>query len=325
MKKLKLYFRDTPIGSTDSSGTNTFIAKNNEERHYSLTWELLENSSVNKFIAAFNLHTKEGNINWNRYDTDNETFDINDLVNKLNDTTRLAMDLFDTKWFPEDYIITDLNDTDAINKKLNGIHFSFESLVLLPEILADKQRFDLCEELNFLVHQIEQAIHNREKEDPPHRARIFYVLRGEDHRYPFPKMTDEDYNRFTEQDSGDICLDFFTVGKDLHQAFITDDMELIRNKEVKPQTRVGAAFNFLICRETFKNYKQCMVLHNDNIRLRDEWCEQNNVSEYYDYKLPIHNVGRVKLGRLVEEDYDNIVKQLNKYRYICGAEIIDER
>ena len=64
------------------------------------------------------------------------------------------------------------------------------------------------------------------------------VRHTSDHvRAKYPEITEDMYRCFENNiQNGDLYSDFFTVGKDLGHAFATNDVELVRNGEVKQQS-----------------------------------------------------------------------------------------
>ena len=348
MAIIKLFFSDTPIGKTDSSGTNMFSWKNNtlsEEKYtaeeyttdtyyskdcaYSLSFKLLEDIPlVKKFIT--NLKNKilsfekyNGNISWNRYTEGHlDQKDYRMFVDALNSNLADAVSSMgrNANNFDNSLKIEESDDIIEISRKLNAIHFAFENLSLIPMIAKNEKKRDLCERLNFLVHQIEPFLKTHKPEE-----RIFYVTRiKDDGKISDPLLSDEDYNTFDSTEYGDLCLDFYTVGKDMHACSTTKDLDLIKNKEVKSQTLISSCFNFTIKKDFFKNYERCNSAFEKNKERHYDWCKKNNVDQYYDYTLPKYNIGRAKLGTLLENDYDEITTNLNKYRHLVGVSFIDE-
>lgn len=332
MSTIKIYFSDTPIGNEEPNGTNSFNWKNDNSSRapYSLTFKLIEGSSiVEKFIENIKkkCHQSESGdscfLRWNSYKEERlNSDDYAALVKELNYNVESAIAVFDSDMFTENFIVKE-NDTDEeIIQKLNAIHFSFENLAIQPEVKNDIDKFELCERLNFLVHQLEPFFKIQKN------TRRFYVSRisaiSEIETKPFPLLEDEDYKCFEWNEDGNLYLDFYTVGKDLHAASQTNDLDLVKNREVKQQTLISPAFNFTLKPDKFKNTEQSIQDYNEQKQIHYDWCKKNNVDQYYDYTLPKYNIGRAKLGDLVETDYEDIVKNLNKYAHIVGVYYSDE-
>lgn len=332
MSIIKIYFSDEPSGRQQPNGTNSFSWCNHKSSSspYSLTFNLVENSSiVEKFKQNIKIKCQQSEtgdscfLRWNSYKEEEINSDeYDELVKKLNTNTETAISVFGSEIFSEDFLIRETDTDKEVTQKLNAIHFSFENLAIKSEIKKDTDKFELCERLNFLVHQLEPFFKTNIA------AKRFYVARitslSELETKSFPSLQDEDYEHFQWNEDGNLYLDFYTVGKDLHAASLTNDLDLIKNQEVKQQTLISSAFNFTLKTENFKNAKKAVQDYDNLKKLHYDWCEENNVDQYYDYTLPKYNIGRVKLGDLVEDNYEDIVKNLNKYKHIVGVYYSDE-
>lgn len=332
MSSITIYFSDEPIGRQEPNGTNSFSWRNDNSSSapYSLTFNLIEESNlVKKFVQAINLKKSQSEtgdscfIRWNSYKEDNlNSADYDVLVKKLNFNIETAIAIFGSDKFNTNFIITETDSDEEITQKLNAIHFSFENLAIEPEVKNDIEKFELCERLNFLVHQLEPFFKTESD------SRRFYVTRitamSEIETKPFISLQDEDYECFEWNEDGNLYLDFYTVGKDLHAASLTNDLDLIHNQEVKQQSLISSAFNFTLKSNRFRNAEKSIEDYNKLKQIHYDWCEENNVGQYYDYTLPKYNIGRAKLGNLVEDDYEDIVKNLNKYKHIVGVYYSDE-
>lgn len=332
MSSIKIYFSDDPIGRQESNGTNSFTWNNYNvsSSPYSLTFNLTENSSiVEKFIQNIKIKCHQAEtgdscfLRWNSYKEDEiNLYEYDELVKKLNLDIKTAIAVFGSEVFKEDFLLEETDTDEEITQKLNAIHFSFENLAIKPEIKKDEYKFELCERLNFLVHQLEPFFKTNTD------ARQFYVARitalSELETKSFPLLQNEDYECFQWNEDGNLYLDFYTVGKDLHAASQTNDLDLVKNQEVKQQTLISSAFNFTLKNKSFKNAGKAVQDYDKLKKIHYDWCEENNVDQYYDYSLPKYNIGRVKLGDLVEDNYEDIVKNLNKYKHIVGVYYSDE-
>ena len=52
---------------------------------------------------------------------------------------------------------------------------------------------------------------------------------------------------------------------------------------------------------------------------KNTWCEKNNVGDYFDYKLPMFNKGRIILGEGIDEEIKEVTsfrRMTNKFPYI---------
>ena len=347
MKIIELHFSDTHAVDVDRSGTTAFPFKSFEEgdSKYSLKWQLLENSTVSKFIetydnistSALGSHPENVRVFWNKYTNHEESYDV--MVEELNFNTTVAIEKFGEMYFSNALLINKNDTQHIVSDKLCKIHFSFETIMNNTLQPLDTYAAELCERLNFLVHKLENIITSDDGVIPTY---TFYIVRivptlenGILYKeYPYPVLQDEDYNRFSATNSGDLCLDYFTVGKDLGSASLTNDTDLVRNLEIKQQSVISSSFNFTIDSLYFKGGgmatqslpsdppmkkadKQFAVMQENMYK----WCEENNVGEYYNYRDPMFNIGRVVLGTLINNNYSDIVENLKKYPLVIGVKI----
>ena len=168
------------------------------------------------------------------------------------------------------------------------------------------------ERLNKLVHSLEKAPNSKFGES-------FYVIRhSSDHvKAQFPLLTDEMYRCFENNtENGDLYSDFFTVGKDLGHAYHTNDVELIRNNEVKQQSVVSGAVAFALDNNQFGNRT-----NNQEQTAYWNWCKANNAELYgYDYTEPKYNLGRAPVGRATAT-LKQMTDTLSTTPYVVGVEI----
>jgi len=177
----------------------------------------------------------------------------------------------------------------------------------------------LLEKVNYLVHRMEGGGSDSLKD--------FTVFRHANAKMRDTiKLTREDYELFTPciapTSNGVLYLDYCTVGKDLEACWKTNDLELIKAKEVKQQEYVNTAFNFTFNTEPVptEEVHRYEKLRNNN--KKNQWCEENNVGDYYNYWDPEYNVGRIILGQCVDKDVTNIISyrnMLNHYPYIIDV------
>tara|TARA_B110000483_G_scaffold137128_1_gene163960 strand:- start:1530 stop:2345 length:816 start_codon:yes stop_codon:yes gene_type:complete len=209
-----------------------------------------------------------------------------------------------------------LSDAERANR-LNRIHYAFE-LELENDTVqrnAEPEFFASLERLNKLVHSLEKAPNSKFGES-------FYVIRhSSDHvKAQFPLLTDEMYRCFENNtENGDLYSDFFTVGKDLGHAYHTNDVELIRNNEVKQQTVVSGAVAFALDEKQFGLKK-----NNTEQSAYWDWCKANNAELYgYDYTQPLYNLGRAPVGRATV-NLHQMTNILTSTPYVVGVEIEQE-
>lgn len=180
----------------------------------------------------------------------------------------------------EDYI-------DVEHDKLNELHFIFEKHVIIPE--TQEEAKVLLDTVNSLVHYIEQGT-----EHLPSMLMVYRQELDPEHWIPLESM---DYSNFKLSQPGQLMLDFATVGKDLYHAWSTNDQELVRRGEVKPQEYCTASANILIENTDLEQYKTFAATLKDNIA---QWVNDNNLDSYIDINAPQHALGRHVLGEPVD-------------------------
>lgn len=318
-----IYFHSKPHGNIDDSGTHRLTEYPQGE--LSLTWKLMPHSPVSKaFVKSHKLIENNLNesdespcnfIDWNRYGKHVSW----DSWNRDADSINREIDYCKSNGFidfdNDSYINVDLDERERL-ARLNRIHFAFESALedrtvqqtATPEFLASLER------LNKLVHSLEK---------PPNSTfgESFYVIRhSSDHvRSEFVKLTDDMYRCFENNImNGDLYSDFFTVGKDLGHAFATNDVDLIRNTEVKQQSVVSGAVCFAL------DYQNFGTIDPDYQRQRYlDWCKSNDAELYgYDYHQPMYNLGRAPIARATF-DYPMMKNTLMQTPYVVGVELHD--
>lgn len=317
-----IHFHSKPHGEIDDSGTHRLTEYPCGEQ--SISWELLDSPVVDAFLYSTNLilnntaeseHSPRNFIDWNRYGKhiswDSWSRDA-DSINREIDYCK-SMGFID--FSSDSYINVDLDERVRINR-LNSIHYAFETALedaevqktATPEFLASLER------LNKLVHSLEKAPNSNFGES-------FYVIRHtSDHvRAKYPEITDDMYRCFENNiQNGDLYSDFFTVGKDLGHAFATDDVELIKNNEVKQQSVISGSVCFAVDKLNFG------VIDPDAQRQQYwDWCKLNNAELYgYDYHLPQYNLGRAPVGRCTIS-YNELTETLMNTPYVVGIELND--
>lgn len=315
-----IHLSDSNTGHTDTSGTNTIHSPQCVAGKTKLTWKLNDFPATQTFyeITKSAILSTGRTIYWNSYNTvpDTELF-LPSLVRQLNAD-------IDAYPLPNDLQIDINAGQEDLYKKTNEIHYKFEKL--LVDSTPTTEQKHILERLNKLVHEIEHNIANYF--DKLNTTEYFYACR---HTSPeaeqlYKELSDEEYNSFTFQtESGDLYLDFFTVGKDLGHAYMSNDVALVKRKEVKQQQLITASIqmgvtsieNFGISNPEIDKQQQMNYYY---------WCKSNEVTKYgYDYKKPKYNLGRFKLGTLQNETYHSFIEKVNHYPYITDIGITDDK
>jgi hypothetical protein len=114
----------------------------------------------------------------------------------------------------------------------------------------------------------------------------------------------QDYVEF-----GGLYMKYDGATKNLYGCYKKNHMEVVRNKQVRPQTEIITDL-FL----NFINYKINPTISNKRFL---KWCEKNKVDQYgIDYLDPKHQAKWGKLGKLIQ-DYDfDIYETIENYQNI---------
>ena len=318
-----IHLHSEPHGSIDPSGTHRLTDYPTSEAK--LTWKIVDSPVATAFIQATQMILdNQGHsdisprnfIDWNMYGKHiswgSWKADAALLNAEMDQCTAKDYVQFDETF----YIDENISESERASR-LNRIHYAFEQELERKETqrTATPQFLSSLERLNKLVHSLEKAPNSKFGES-------FYVIRhSSDHvKAQFPLLTDEMYRCFENNtENGDLYSDFFTVGKDLGHAYHTNDVELIRNNEVKQQTVVSGAVAFALDEKQFGLKK-----NNTEQSAYWDWCKANNAELYgYDYTQPLYNLGRAPVGRATV-NLHQMTNILTATPYVVGVEIEQE-
>lgn len=326
-KYYKLSLSPTQAGVMDTGGTNVMGKNSFKSGNVEIVWKLDDTHIANQFynITKTAIADEFRWLHWNWYDA-NQSVNMQLLINSLNTD-------IDSQGADPALKLSITDTIKEMHDKLNEVHFVFEKeLVELTEVSGfvyteeSHPEVEILERLNKTVHEIEANLSRFFAIEELNEKQYFIVTRhfSPNAEAKYIALTDEDYAQFQSQYyTGDLFLDFFTVGKDLGHAYATKDIELIKRKEVKHQTLISGSACIGL------NQKQFQVFDNDvetdlNNRLA-EWCVINEVSKYgIDHTKPKHSIGRAKLGSLQNETFESIITKLEACPYISDIAVWEE-
>jgi hypothetical protein len=320
----RVHFSKSPIGKTDQSGTNTFVEEKTGEQV--VDWQIIHSPAAAAFTHSCQLifNNQAANeispkrwVSWNRY-SDLNAEQAQPLFDELNRNLDYCVD---NNYIPFDSsyrVHKDLTSSELL-ARLNAIHYRFEQDLENKQVqlTATQDYLDTLERLNKLVHDLEKTTGEWGSE--------FYVLRhSSDHvRSIFPKCTDEIYNCFEHNTlNGDLFSDFFTVGKDLQHAFHTNDVALVVNGEVKPQSVISGSVAFA-CNPNYFGKPWDFGAEQTEQKFA-KWCEQNRISDYLDPTEPQYKMGRAPVGKLLNHTAESLYNLITATPYVCKVELIGE-
>lgn len=312
-KKCRIHFTASPVGNIDPNGTCTlteFLAG-----EFAITWTLYDNSTSDKFYRTIQQQNQMPNrfINWNKYESAGQ-FDR--TAEQLNSELEYCRDKGYVP-FTDDFYVYPSQDWDERHRRLNAIHFAFES-----ELYKHQANGTATEDFLVSLERLNKLVHACEGDHLTNQ--LFYVIRdsGLDE---YPHCDNDDYNRFEViYNNGNLFADFFTVGKDLGTAFYTNDVELVLQQEVKQQSYISGSVCIEFNPETFM---QTVSEHEYNELYKDyyQWCANTGAHENgYAYTEPKYRLGRVCLGVIEDHPLDYFISNLKKYPHVCNIEVFEE-
>ena len=230
-------------------------------------------------------------------------------------TTIDTINSMTTEYQIGDELRLDTDSTDPELDKLNALHFFFEQV----SIEAGENNRELFLELYPHLEDVNQIVHILER-GYEHNQSLYSVIRVWGNLHFRDEMTDDDYMQMDPQFlHGDMFIDYGTVGKDMWAAFSTKDFELIKNKELKQQDTIHAMFSMYLGPDKYD-------LHTPQEERKNQWCEENNVDEFYpDWREPKYRCGRIRVGKLSEEQRNDpeLTEKLITYNCIHHIEVVE--
>lgn len=205
--------------------------------------------------------------------------------------------------FPDEMKVNEVDVVDAEWDKLEAIHALFSKYQFeLTSVDTDHDsqywdKFNLLEKINNITHFIKRTPENPDNWKEIDKYVDFNMsIRNEllsSTNSEYYKLEPADYGHFTVPTAGDLVADFSTVGKDLWHCQLTNDMETVRQGNVKQQRILT---DFVFCH--FHNSEDPPNVHDISRNDFYKWCNANKVEEYYDYMHATFIPGRHVLGRV---------------------------
>jgi len=324
-KYYSLHLSKTQNGVVDDSGTNVLGKKSFKDTDTVITWKLNNTSVANQFyfINQKAIADPFRWCHWNFYDA-NQSANMEDLIGTLNNDIR--------RQGADPALLINIDDNPKVmHDKLNEVHFVFEKqLVELQEdpafVYTEEYHpeVEVLERLNKTVHEIEANMDKWFTKRSIEDKQYFIVVRhfSPDAEKEYQDLTDEDYMTFEgHYYTGDLYLDFYTVGKDLGHAYSTGDLELVKRGEVKPQSLITSSACIGLESRTFQKPQNDDQLY----EMFYYWCDGNKVADYgIDYKQPKYRLGRAKLGELQNETWESVITKIEEIPFISNIKVWEE-
>jgi len=311
-RKCRIHFTASPVGYIDPGGTCTLTEFPDGE--FAITWTLLDNTTSDKFYRNIQEQQQLPNrfINWNKYQSagqfDQAAVQLNGELDHCRNKGYVP--------FSDDFYVYPSQDWNERHRRLNAIHFAFET-----ELYKHQTNGTATDDFLISLERLNKLVHSCEGDHLTNQ--LFYVVRdsGLDE---YPHCDDDDYNRFEViYNNGNLFSDFFTVGKDLGTAFYTNDVELVKQQEVKQQSYISGAVCIEFNPETFM---QTVSEHEYTELYKDyyAWCQSAGATPTYNYTQPKYRLGRVCLGIIEDKPLEYFIENLRKYPNVCNIEVYEE-
>lgn len=285
-----------------------------------LHYKLRSNKTVEKWINLFTetekaLENKFGSKVWryNYYSTPSweiihsSRVKMNSIIDTVNERG----------WFElPDRLKLSVDDTTVKEMdKLNELHFIFETQSV------EKENHPEFEEMFYYLEAINNLVHLCEKYTPDNGfISEFHSYRLQDDLLDLVPMETEDYNAMDFYIAGTAMIDFGTVGKDLGACYETNDLELVKRKEIKQQEYARPYLSF-----DWTDYPRDREAEYEAYY---KWCDDNEIENYgYNVREPKYNLGRVIIGDLVGKETfktSDIQNILINYPYFVDIVLSEE-
>lgn len=326
-KYYSLHLSKTQNGVVDDSGTNVLGKKSFNDTDTSIIWKLDDTAIADQFynINQDAIHDPFQWCHWNFYNA-NQIANMHDLIDTLNEDIK--------RQGADKKLLLNYDDTlGVMHDKLNEVHYVFEKdLVDLQEdpnfVYTEEYHpeVEILERLNKTVHEIEANLDKWFKQDKVLDEQYFIVIRhfspnAEQH---YEQLDDEGYAQFKPHYyTGDLYLDFFTVGKDLGHAYATKDLELVKRGEIKPQSLITGSACIGLESKTFGEYND--EADKNLYDMYYYWCDGEKLEDYnINCREPQHNLGRAHLGDLQDETWESVLQKIEEFPFISNIKVWED-
>lgn len=202
-------------------------------------------------------------------------------------------------------------ETDSeTQKELNYLHLEFHKFV--DACTKDSEEFELMDQLNMEIHQIEIMQRELAGNWIEQCAGFFFhsdSLNLVPNSARLQPIDDPKIYQFWDHDEqfGDLLLGYHTIGKSLFNCWIDNDVHAVKSGMVRPQITVG--------NEVVMSFRDTSYPGNAKRLLADMqgWVLDQGLDQYIDAWEPRHAiVGRPLLGRIRDsytaDDIDEVFK-----------------
>ncbi|MEM8719139.1 MAG: hypothetical protein AAGE84_07495 [Cyanobacteria bacterium P01_G01_bin.39] len=154
---------------------------------------------------------------------------------------------------------------------------------------------EILNTINNTIHEIEGTFYNYiNLVQNKNYAGYYSTCLIDDHGWTGPRinLTSQDFAEFTlEQFFGQLVIGYDTTGKNLLHAYWTNDLKIIQEGKITPQTAFGS--NVLL-------YFKSRNLSSDSIyQSFNKWYDEHNIAQYgYSKNISDESLGNITIGRL---------------------------
>jgi len=282
----------------------TLCDSRNKDDEYILEFNLINSSIVKKWHAkvidaiarGYTIDDPERFYGFNEYHEDVKiAFErINACINTINSHKKII-----------NRVLTDIRDTDTLNylhhifEKYHGLldqqtgEFYVNAPITVRKALAD---------LNIAVHRVETVLYG----NPKYFVTTYFGLPKTD------KFSIEDFEYMTcKHEFGGLYLNYVEIGKPIED-LVRDKDEYIGDEAFKPWDHYSADFAVKFHdtseEEANANAANCLEYYKQNY----EFFKKLGYPKYTEQLRP----GYIKLGELVYDDRELIIKKIKQHQYV---------
>jgi len=235
-----------------------------------------------------------------------------------NETGKIIIPEIDPKELPYLSFVKNKELRNALNRLHEMFHAFAEK--------TTKTGFSPLDQLNKDIHALETQVISALSEQNVRRTSSSFFLSGECEKEVLIEPEYSLYD-FFHREIGDtrtgLFLGYHTVGKDIRNCFIDNDVEIVKNNMVRPQITISSE-----CLCNFEDTTEINNKSSDSILLEvEQWILDNELESHIDITLPCNRTtDRPKLGDLITDiNFDEIYDMMSTDDFkIIDCRLIEE-
>ena len=259
------------------------ILENNLGERQQLSWELLDNPLIRRWVNLMNAHRAETfhsqwdwwALGYSQEHLDNVWAEMRTLVALINNKDNAG--------------VSDSLIESCTRENLNALHKQFHLLAENNNPSKEIHR------LNYLVHIAENCIGNLASKTD------FGFMVNRFNNYHNEPLAEDDYQYFDSYvvRPGDLAMSYSTIGKNLRNCAQDNDLEVIKQGMVRPKITLTSEI-YAMFGTANNTYQSSETVKSKYFK----WCDDNNIESYgYNCRDPIHTGGYCILGRMTDFDH----------------------